>query len=48
MITGSLLMASLGDGERINVDSSAASCRYALLLRIASRSGGTSPIGVAP
>ena len=38
----------LATGKRSNVDSLAASCRFALFLRIASRSGGTSPIGVAP
>jgi len=37
----------LAMGKRINIDSSVASCRYALLLRIASRSGRTPPIGVA-
>ena len=38
----------LSTGKRTNVDSLAASCQYALLLRIACRSGGTPPIGVAP
>ena len=32
MITGSFLVALLGDGERINIDSLPVSCRYASLL----------------